>query len=227
MIQKKGLWLFFIIFFISCIDAKTTISLKDIDASCDHPKNFNQQQLQVLIQSYEFGKTFGFEWLLPAIAWQESCAGIYQINFQDPSAGVFHALIPSVIKQYSTLRDTQLNRNRIGQFLIQNFDFAKKVARNEILFWNKKYKGDLEKIIKSYNKGTKWQSNKQSQTLANRYHKQIIEKINILKEFFKDLNNKNITPTNKKKKKHATEIHSIDKIQQTQKQENFILLQER
>ncbi|WP_104698012.1 MULTISPECIES: hypothetical protein [unclassified Helicobacter] len=150
-------------------------------ANCDSPSSFNENQTQVILDAYSYGKNDGFGYILAAIAWQESCAGEYLINFSDPSAGIFHAYIPLVIKQYTKLKDTGFNRNLVGKILTQDKNLALKIALEQLLFWNQKYSGDQQKIIKSYNKGTAWINNQSSNKLAQKYYDEITQKIQILK----------------------------------------------
>lgn len=166
-----------------CIFVYAKIPQEKLFARCDLPKNFNANQKQIILDSYFYAQKKGFGYMLAAIAWQESCAGEYLINFSDPSAGIFHAHIPLVLKQYTNLKNTAFNRNLMGRFLIQNQDFAMQVALEQLIFWNQKYSGDKQKILKSYNKGTSWISNEKSNALAQKYYQEVFEKIKLLQDF--------------------------------------------
>jgi len=65
------------------------------------PKDFNKHQKQIIIKAFKYGSKNGFGYTMAAIAWKESCAGEYRINFADPSAGIYHAHIPGIIKTYN------------------------------------------------------------------------------------------------------------------------------
>ncbi len=173
----------FISFLLFASFSYAQIIKEDVFSQCDHPNRFNSKQKEILLDAYIFGEKQGFGYILSAIAWQESCAGEYLVNFADPSAGIFHAHIPLVIKQYTKLQDNSFNRNIIGQLLLKDHDFALKVALDQLLFWEKKYQGNQEKIIKSYNKGTSWIKNENSNLLAQRYYQEIQDKIQKLQEF--------------------------------------------
>lgn len=186
MIYKSfALWLgrlFFMGIFSCCIFASDgPIKNSEILASCSHPSSFTPIQQEVLLKSYEFAKDSRFKWILPAIAWQESCAGAYPINFNDPSAGVFHAHIPNVLKTYTNLKDTPLNRNILGQYLIANFDFAMKIALDQLNIWGRN--NNLKDAIKSYNRGTSWRRDEKNNLSAERYYQQVWEKTQILENF--------------------------------------------
>lgn len=168
------------------------IELSQIISPCENPNSFTQEQKQVLLRAYTYAKNTNFKWVLPAIAWQESCAGSYLVNFKDPSAGAFHAHIPNVLKKYTKLKDTSLNRNLMGQYLIQNFDFSLKVAMDELNFWDRSTKNNFKDTIKSYNKGGSWRRSRENNSLAEHYYSQIMEKIQILKTYLPTIENNNM-----------------------------------
>lgn len=172
---------FLIFLFSFFLDAK--IPMQTLQGDCNHPKNFTKDQKSVILRAYHYGNKKDFGYTMAAIAWQESCAGKYLLNFSDPSAGIYHALIPVVIKKYSKLKNTSFNRNLVGQILIENHDFASQVALEQLLEWEKIFKKDYKKIIKSYHKGTAWKKNQASNQKAERYFKDIQEKIRLLKLF--------------------------------------------
>lgn len=192
--------------FLFFLSLYSQIPKEQIFARCDSPDNFNENQNQTILDAYSYGKESGFGFILAAIAWQESCAGEYLINFSDPSAGVFHAHIPLVIKQYTKLKDTGFNRNLIGKILIQDKNLALKIALDQLLFWNQKYSGDEQKIIKSYNKGTSWISNQNSNKLAQKYYDNIAYKIQILKNYIPKL----LKPQDKTQLNQTKKIYKDD-----------------
>lgn len=63
------------------------------------PQYFSPKQKAVLLKAYEYGAPHDLGYTLAAIAWKESCAGEYRMNFQDPSAGIYHAHLPGLIKK--------------------------------------------------------------------------------------------------------------------------------
>lgn len=189
-----------------CIAIHAKVPQEKLFAKCDLPKNFNTNQKQIILDSYFYAQKKGFGYMLAAIAWQESCAGEYLINFSDPSAGIFHAHIPLVLKQYTNLKNTAFNQNLVGRLLIQNQEFAMQVALEQLIFWNQKYSGDKQKILKSYNKGTSWISNEKNNALAQKYYQEVFEKIKLLQDFIpnevtKIQNQKSITKPSQPLKK--------------------------
>ncbi|MCQ2617574.1 hypothetical protein JT051_03615 [Helicobacter pylori] len=149
--------------------------------NCDNLKDFNAKQKEVLKAAYQFGfkENLGYE--MAGIAWKESCAGVYKINFSDPSAGVYHSYIPSVLKSYGH-NDSPFLRNVMGELLIKDDAFASEVALRELLYWKTRYHDNLKDMIKSYNKGSRWEKNEKSNADAEKYYEEIQDRIRRLKE---------------------------------------------
>lgn len=124
--------------------------------NCDNLKDFNAKQKEVLKAAYQFGSKENLGYEMAGIAWKESCAGTYKINFSDPSAGIYHAYIPSVLKSYGH-NNSPFLRNVMGELLIKDDAFASEVALKELLYWKTRYHDNLKDMIKSYNKGSRWE----------------------------------------------------------------------
>ncbi|MGL2831975.1 hypothetical protein ACQJ94_05270 [Helicobacter pylori] len=149
--------------------------------NCDNLKDFNANQKEVLKAAYQFGSKENLGYEMAGIAWKESCAGVYKINFSDPSAGVYHSYIPSVLKSYGH-NDSPFLRNVMGELLIKDDAFASEVALKELLYWKTRYHDNLKDMIKSYNKGSRWEKNEKSNAEAEKYYEEIQDKIRRLKE---------------------------------------------
>ncbi|BDA05311.1 hypothetical protein OHP005_10680 [Helicobacter pylori] len=149
--------------------------------NCDSIKDFNAKQKEVLKAAYQFGSKENLGYEMAGIAWKESCAGVYKINFSDPSAGVYHSYIPSVLKSYGH-NDSPFLRNVMGELLIKNNSFASEVALKELLYWKTRYHDNLKDMIKSYNKGSRWEKNEKSNADAEKYYEDIQDRIRRLKE---------------------------------------------
>lgn len=149
--------------------------------NCDNIKDFNAKQKEVLKAAYQFGSKENLGYEMAGIAWKESCAGVYKINFSDPSAGVYHSYIPSVLKSYGH-NDSPFLRNVMGELLIKNDAFASEVALKELLYWKTRYHDNLKNMIKSYNKGSRWERSEKSNTEAEKYYEEIQDRIRRLKE---------------------------------------------
>lgn len=149
--------------------------------NCDNLKNFNAKQKEVLKAAYQFGSKENLGYEMAGIAWKESCAGVYKVNFSDPSAGVYHSYIPSVLKSYGH-NDSPFLRNVMGELLIKNDAFASEVALKELLYWKTRYHDNLKDMIKSYNKGSRWERSEKSNAEAEKYYEEIQDRIRRLKE---------------------------------------------
>ncbi|GHS62872.1 hypothetical protein [Helicobacter pylori] len=149
--------------------------------NCDNVKDFNAKQKEVLKAAYQFGSKENLGYEMAGIAWKESCAGVYKINFSDPSAGVYHSYIPSVLKSYGH-NDSPFLRNVMGELLIRNDALASEVALKELLYWKTRYHDNLKNMIKSYNKGSRWEKNEKSNADAEKYYEDIQDRIRRLKE---------------------------------------------
>ncbi|GHS53075.1 hypothetical protein VN1169_11000 [Helicobacter pylori] len=149
--------------------------------NCDNIKNFNAKQKEVLKAAYQFGSKENLGYEMAGIAWKESCAGVYKINFSDPSAGVYHSYIPSVLKSYGH-NDSPFLRNVMGELLIKDDAFASEVALKELLYWKTRYHDNLKDMIKSYNKGSRWERSEKSNAEAEKYYEEIQDRIRRLKE---------------------------------------------
>ncbi|STO96721.1 hypothetical protein [Helicobacter canis] len=158
-------------------------SAKFPQVECANLNRFTKAQRDHIIYAYNFGAPKGMGYTMAAIAWQESCAGAYMMNFSDPSAGLYHAHIPVVLKYYSSYSDTPFTRNVMGQLLIDDRRFASQVALDSLMYWHKYHKGNHKNIIKSYNKGFKWEKDRASNKLAESYYLSIGKKIRALESY--------------------------------------------
>ncbi|WP_121045176.1 hypothetical protein [Helicobacter pylori] len=149
--------------------------------NCDNLKEFSPKQKEVLKAAYQFGSKENLGYEMAGIAWKESCAGVYKINFSDPSAGVYHSYIPSVLKSYGH-NDSPFLRNVMGELLIKDDAFASEVALKELTYWKTRYHDNLKDMIKSYNKGSRWEKNEKSNAEAEKYYEDIQDRIRRLKE---------------------------------------------
>ncbi|WP_162973477.1 hypothetical protein [Helicobacter pylori] len=149
--------------------------------NCDNLKDFNAKQKEVLKAAYQFGSKENLGYEMAGIAWKESCAGVYKINFSDPSAGIYHAYIPSVLKSYGH-NNSPFLRNVMGELLIKDDAFASEVALKELIYWKTRYHDNLKDMIKSYNKGSRWEKNEKANADAEKYYEEIQDKIRRLKE---------------------------------------------
>ena len=101
----------------------SALPLHKIEGKCVEPKKFSKNQKQVILKAFKYGAKSGFGYTMAAIAWKESCAGEYRVNFADPSAGIYHAHIPGIIKKHKQ-KDFAFMRNMVGELLMRDDEFA-------------------------------------------------------------------------------------------------------
>ncbi|MCX2717932.1 hypothetical protein OQH61_09325 [Helicobacter sp. MIT 21-1697] len=158
------------------------LPLHKIEGKCVQPKEFNKNQKQVILKAFKYGAKSGFGYTMAAIAWKESCAGEYRVNFADPSAGIFHAHIPGIIKKHKQ-KDSNFMRNMVGELLMRDDGFALQSALEELSYWHKVRKGNWYEVIKSYNKGFSWEKNKERDKMAQEYFEDVIERVKALQGY--------------------------------------------
>lgn len=168
-------------------DSKDSAINLQIEGTCHALNEFNDSQNEVLLYAYYYGKEYELGYILAAIAWKESCAGEYLINFSDPSAGIYHAHIPSVIKKYTKYKDTPFIRNVIGQILISDARLASAIALDNLKYWQKIHKGDMQDTLKSYNSGFSWKNNAKINKVAQNYANDINRKALALQGYLEAL----------------------------------------
>jgi len=97
----------------------------------------SQKDFELLKKTYKTGKIYNLQFTLAAILWQESDIGHYLHNFEDPSCGNFHKLLPELCKD-NGLKPNMWNMSRACDKLM-NYDFAVRVAINDLLKRKNKY----------------------------------------------------------------------------------------
>lgn len=173
----------YVILVLCCVlNTALALPLHKIEGKCVEPKDFSRAQKQVIIKAFKYGAKSGFGYTLAAIAWKESCAGEYRVNFADPSAGIFHAHIPGIIKKHK-VQDSAFMRNMVGELLMRDDEFAAQSALEELSYWHKVRNGNWYEVIKSYNKGFSWEKDKERDKMAKSYADDILRRIKTLQTY--------------------------------------------
>lgn len=141
-------------------------------SSCGPVEALDQQQVQTLYQSYNYGKEYNMGLSLAAIAWQESNAGLYPINISDPSFGVHHILLSTAMKR-SDVKNTNYHRNMLASKLLDH-NVSASFAIKELQYWSKYHKGNWSRIWASYNAGHNYK-------VGVKYSNKIKEKVKMVK----------------------------------------------
>lgn len=176
----KFLWI--CLAFLSCMHFGLALPLHKVEGKCVQPQDFSQAQKQVILKAFKFGLKSGYAYTMAAIAWKESCAGEYRVNFADPSAGIYHAHIPGVLKKHKQ-KDTNFMRNIVGELLLRDDEYASKLALEELLYWSRVRDFNWQQVIKSYNKGFSWEKDKERNKMAQTYFEDIARRIRILETY--------------------------------------------
>ena len=138
----------------------------------------NQIEIKNLI-AYNANK-YDLKYTMLAIAFRESKFGKYKLNLADPSAGIFHQLLPTYCKELG-LRPNTWNQSRVAEKLISNNALALYVAINH-------FKRDYEhfkllgysdtiswrKAVMAYNAGV------YNYKAGYKYYKEIVKIIKVL-----------------------------------------------
>lgn len=161
------------------MSACMALPLHKVEGKCVALKDFSVAQRNVILKAFKYGVKSGFGYTMAAIAWKESCAGEYRMNFADPSAGIYHAHIPGLLKK-NNQKDTGFMRNMVGELLVRDDEYASEVALDELLYWQKVRNGNWKEVIKSYNKGFSWEKDRERDKMAQSYYEDIAQRVQAL-----------------------------------------------
>lgn len=150
---------------------------------------FSNVQLDNLHYAYSFGEQFqkngkfkepskrydnnGLGYIMAALAWQESSAGVITTGKQGHHAyGIFQNYLPTLrerVKQAGwSMTDAEIIR------MLKNRKHSASWAYIELSYWLDRHNGDMRKAIASYNAGNKWKA-------GNKYASDVLAKANYLK----------------------------------------------
>ncbi len=139
---------------------------------CKELNNFNRSQVYNLYKSYERGVQDDLGYTLAAIAWRESSAGKYRVNYNSKDYGLYGISVHTIQR----LEDTNNYYKTVEhiQEVVHNDEKGAQYAL-ETLRWNLKYhQGNWRKAVMHYNAGNKW-------WLGKDYIKDISLKVQFLK----------------------------------------------
>lgn len=115
--------------------------------------NLNDEQRENAIKVYQIAKEYDLAQTMLAIAWQESRLGKIPINLEDKaSCGVHHIHIKTFLWQ-NNLKNTIASRNKYCAELIKDTELSTLNAIKYYKYALKKWKGNRQKAVMSYNVG--------------------------------------------------------------------------
>ncbi|MGL6228596.1 MAG: transglycosylase SLT domain-containing protein [Culicoidibacterales bacterium] len=118
--------------------------------------NLDPDQVQVLKTVYKVGKARGYGETLAAIALVESSAGRYLVNPRTGDYGVMQINLKTAsarTAQHTSKKINSTNQRIIKDTLLKNIEFGATYAMLELDFWKKSHKGNVNKMMASYNGG--------------------------------------------------------------------------
>lgn len=134
---------------------------------------------------YNRAKPFGEKTALAmvAIAWNESCLGLWPMNLTDGkygSFGLFHNLAESVLKRHD-MKVNGWNASRIGERLVFDKGFSFAESLEELKYWENVWRSKgvrryFHRALASYNAGWKWKKGK-------KYAKKIEKKMRLIEKY--------------------------------------------
>lgn len=117
----------------------------------------SQRQIEVMYQSFEYGRERNLSYSLAAIAFKESSAGNprFMRNPNDPSAG-FHGVKLTHLIEYFNMEDTPNNRAMVEDMLVNSHGASAFFAMEILEWWVERHNGDFFRAWRSYNGGYYW-----------------------------------------------------------------------
>lgn len=119
--------------------------------------NFSDEQIHVMQKAFDYGKPFGYNYSLAAIAWRESSAGINNVrvetfgNSTKVSYSPFHILLSTAMTHEEC--KTRHCASKIIDNLMNDFDYAASHAVQTLDYWYQVKDGNWLEVWKGYNGG--------------------------------------------------------------------------
>jgi hypothetical protein len=153
-----------------------SVSLPALSNQCSNfEKIFNKSQQRILSHAYAYGKPYGLEYSLTAIAWEESSAGEVLLNPDDPSAGIYQNHVVYALKREG-IKNNYRNRSDMLLQLATNEIKATAHGLSELLHWTHT-RDSWKDVWASYNGGKNYRGSQ-----AKGYALKIYSKIKMLKK---------------------------------------------
>lgn len=139
----------------------------------------DDNQKENAIKVYQIAKEYDLAQTMLAIAWQESRLGKIPINLEDKaSCGVHHIHINTFLWQ-NNIKNTITSRNKYCVELIKDVELSTLNAIKYYKYALKKWKGNRQKAVMSYNVGFDLKNTK---TASEKYYKNVKKYIDEAKD---------------------------------------------
>jgi len=157
-----------VVSFLTAIMVSTSVLASE---SCSKfESKFNENQKRILSHAYAYGKPYGLEYSMPAIAWEESSAGEILLNYKDPAAGIYQSYAVTALKR----ENRKVNHANKSAILLElATDEIKSTAHglSELLHWTNT-RNSWKDVWASYNGGKDYKE-RVPKEYAERIHNRI------------------------------------------------------
>lgn len=143
--------------------------------TCDDIKDMTLEQHSSLRFAYGQGSYENLGYTLAAIAWKESFAGKWRVNYKTNDFGLYHVNIETAAK---TLDIKNIYRKyELAQKLIFDDHLGSDLALSVLKhFASRGYR----QMLMSYNRGNKWLKDESQKIVAEKYANDIANRVKIL-----------------------------------------------
>jgi hypothetical protein len=149
-------------------------------ASCEEFDRLSTKQTVVLYESYMRGVQHDLGYTLAAIAFHESSAGLFRMNYKSKDFGVFQINIKTAASIEGVTN--YFAKTKLAERLLYDDAYNASLAVNVLESFKKQHKGSWKEAVKSYNQGNKWKRSSDSNKIAEKYLASIINKIKMLRK---------------------------------------------
>jgi len=149
---------------------------------CERYNSLSEDQQTVLYEAWLYGLQHDYAWTLPAIAWAESNAGMWRLNYFSHDFGVMQINIETASRMLGVtsrfkkielaqqlVDDNELNYY-LGSRVLKHFQRGR-VMTNDVWI----------EMVKSYNEGYRWRSDEQSAIKAQGYYETVAQNVRELR----------------------------------------------
>lgn len=148
-----------------------------ITLECPAVAKLSTEQKNILVQSIQIGDKHNLGYVLAAIAWVESQAGMYPINANTHAYSPYHILLKTALARRN-VPDTNFNRSAMASRLVGDLEYSADLAIEEVQFWQKvRGKQNTFDWLASYNGG--WKAAEKSESID--YATKVMQKTQQLK----------------------------------------------